>query len=256
MAEVILLPTLKDNYTYIIRGNVQSQVAIVDPGESAPVFNWCKENGTTVSAIICTHHHEDHIGGVPELKAFYKATVWTSAYDQNRIPSSDRAMKDGDLFPWCGLTGEAIDIPGHTLGHMALIFREQKWLFCGDTLFTLGCGRLFEGTPRQMHKSLQRLAALPSDTKVYCGHEYTLTNAKFALEVEPGNERLLARVAAAKITREAGKPTVPSTIGEEKATNPFLRANVGAISRHFGFTPDVSSEEVFQKLRAEKDIFS
>jgi hydroxyacylglutathione hydrolase len=253
MATVEIIPTLKDNYTYAVRAGAEALV--VDPGEAGPVREWCRRNGVRITAVVCTHHHSDHIGGVGELKAEFRCTVWTSAFDFNRIPGADRELSPAEPFHWQGLNARVIEIPGHTLGHVALYFADQRWLFCGDTLFTLGCGRLFEGTPEQMHASLSKLISLPAETSVFCGHEYTLRNAPFALHVDGANERLRERVRAAEELRAAGTPTVPSTLGEEIATNPFLRWNDPAIRARFGHGPDASDAEVFKSLRAAKDRF-
>lgn len=254
MAIVELIPILKDNYTYAITAGAQA--LIIDPGEAAPVSDWCRRAGVKIVDIVCTHHHKDHVGGVPELKAESGCTVWTSDYDFNRIPGADRRLTESERFNWRDLSARVIDIPGHTLGHIALYFSEPGWLFCGDTLFSLGCGRLFEGTPEQMYLSLSKLLSLPADTSVFCGHEYTLLNAPFTLHVDGANPRLRDRIRAAEELRAAGEPTVPSTLAEEIETNPFLRWKSPAIRSHFGFGPEVPDAQVFKALRAAKDKFA
>ena len=199
--------------------------AVVDPGDAAPVLAWLDANGVQLSAIIATHHHADHVGGVESLRARYDVPVFGPA--QESIPRRTRALAEGDRIdvPGIGLSLAILDIPGHTAGHIACYTSgSDPLLFCGDTLFAAGCGRLFEGTPAQMWSSLSKLAALPPATRVYCGHEYTLANLRFAAAVEPGNTDVHERIARESAKRERGMPTLPSTIAEELATNPFLRA--------------------------------
>lgn len=253
MATVEIIPTLKDNYTYAVRA--RAEALIVDPGEAGPVREWCRRNGVRITAIVCTHHHDDHVGGVNELKAEFGCPVWASAYDFNRIAGADRKLVPAERFSWQGLEARVIETPGHTLGHVALYFAEQRWLFCGDTLFTLGCGRLLEGTSEQMHASLSRLVTLPPEAAIFCGHEYTLRNAPFALHVDGGNQRLRERIRAAEELRAAGTPTVPSSLEEELATNPFLRWRDPAIRRQLGFGSEAADADVFRTLRAAKDTF-
>ncbi len=221
--EVIALPMLQDNYSWALIDHAQGKMAIVDPAEAAPVSQLIAQLGVTLAVVLLTHHHADHIGGAEDLRRQYHCEIWGAAADQYRLPSLDRALHDGDAIAFAGVTGKVLAVPGHTVGHLAFYFAAAQALFCGDTLFSLGCGRLFEGTPEQMFASLARLAALPPATRVFCGHEYTASNGRFALTVEPGNADLAARMAEVTHLRAAGLPTVPSTMGRELAANPFLR---------------------------------
>jgi len=212
---VVGVPAFKDNYLWLIHDGVHA--AAVDPGDAAPIL--------TLTAILLTHHHADHIGGVPQLLAHAQVPVFGPRNDKIAAVSERLAEGDRVQVPGLELALRVLDVPGHTAGHIAYV-REtpgEHWLFCGDTLFAGGCGRLFEGTPAQMTESLAKLAALPDDTQVFCAHEYTLTNLRFADAAEPGNPQLARRIEAEGAKRAAGIPTVPSTIGLEKATNPFLR---------------------------------
>ena len=220
---VLAVPAFKDNYLWLVHDGLNA--AAVDPGDSAPILAALAAHKLTLTVILLTHHHADHIGGVPGLLALAKVPVFGPRNDN--ISAVTVPLGEGDRVevPGIGLTLRVLDVPGHTKGHIAYV-REtpgEHWLFCGDTLFAGGCGRIFEGTPAQMADSLGKLAALPDDTSVYCAHEYTLANLRFANAVEPGNPRLHARVEADSAKRDAGLATVPSTIGVEKATNPFLR---------------------------------
>jgi hydroxyacylglutathione hydrolase len=219
------LPAFNDNYLWLLaRG---TSAAIVDPGDAGPVMRALDRHELRLDAILVTHHHPDHVGGVMALKQRYRPTVYGPAREQ--IPARDRALAGGNSIEVLDTRFEVIDVPGHTSGHIAYYAESESAVFCGDTMFACGCGRLFEGTPAQMLASLQTLAALPTETRVYCAHEYTLANIRFALAVEPGNVALQARAAAAAETRRRGEPTVPSTIGLELATNPFMRCDVPAV---------------------------
>jgi hydroxyacylglutathione hydrolase len=220
---VLAVPAFKDNYLWLVHDGVNA--AAVDPGDAAPILAALAEHHLTLTAILLTHHHADHIGGVPQLLAHARVPVFGPRNDN--IAAVTQPLGEGDRVevPGLPLTLRVLDVPGHTKGHIAYV-REtpgQHWLFCGDTLFAGGCGRIFEGTPAQMAESLGKLAALPDDTNVYCAHEYTLANLRFASAVEPGNGKLRQRVESDTAKRDAGLATVPSTIGVEKATNPFLR---------------------------------
>jgi hydroxyacylglutathione hydrolase len=226
MLEIVPLPAFKDNYIWTLRAG--KYAAVVDPGEAGPVKQYLAREGLTLAAILATHHHPDHVGGIAELVAMAKVPVFGPKGEP--IPALTHPVGQGDKVEIPELKAAAtplvpsftvLDIPGHTRAHVAYYGLES--LFCGDTLFACGCGRVFEGTAEQMLASLAKLAALPDATKVYCGHEYTLANIKFARAVDPGNSLLAAREERATALRAAGRPTLPSTLGEERATNPFLR---------------------------------
>ncbi len=220
------LPAFSDNYLWLLSRD--GRAAIVDPGDPAPVLRALDERHLALDAILVTHHHGDHVGGVAALR-----TTGARVYGprSENIDGVDVHLGKGDCIEVLGTPFTVLDVPGHTAGHIAYFTDklDPPVVFCGDTLFACGCGRLFEGTPAQMLHSLERLAALPASTRVYCAHEYTLANIRFALAVEPGNIDLQARAAAAAATRRRGEPTVPSTIGLELATNPFMRCDVPAI---------------------------
>lgn len=252
--DIQLLPLLTDNYAYLLRDAATGTVGVVDPSEAAPVLARLKQLGWTLDYIINTHHHPDHSGGNLELKAATGAKVVGPFQDQARIPGIDIALKDGESFAFGQSIGTAIDIPGHTAGHMALWFAADKAVFSGDTLFALGCGRMFEGNAPMMWASLSRLRQLPPDTRVYCGHEYTQSNARFALNVDPDNAILRTRSAEIDRLRAEGKPTIPSTLAEEALTNPFLRADDADLARRLGLS-GAPPAEVFGHLRAAKDSF-
>lgn len=225
MTEVVAVPAFEDNYIWILRNG--ECAAAVDPGDASPVLEYLQREGLRLVAILATHHHGDHVGGNEDLLRHHPAPVFGPR--DSRIPSVDHPLAGNDRvnLPELGLELQVLEVPGHTRSHIAYV--GVGALYCGDTLFGCGCGRLFEGTPAQMHASLQRLAALPPDTRVYCAHEYTLANIRFARVVDPDNQALQAREGAARGLRAAGRPTVPSTIGEERATNPFLRCDEPAI---------------------------
>jgi hydroxyacylglutathione hydrolase len=229
MPAIIPIPAFADNYIWLLRSG--GTVAIVDPGDAAPVVAYLERERISPSAIVATHHHGDHVGGISALLARWPVPVFGPA--REKIPGRTHALSGGDRIeiPGIAATFDVIDVPGHTAGHVALCgeFGGGPVLFCGDTLFTGGCGRLFEGTAAQMWSSLSALAALPAETRVYCGHEYTLANLRFARAVEPDSQELKARDTLAQAMRARGEPTVPSTMGEERATNPFLRAHLAGV---------------------------
>ena len=227
MPSIIAIPAFTDNYIWMIRNG--RAAAVVDPGDAAPVLAHLAREGLELTAIIATHHHKDHVGGVPALVERFAVPVFGPA--REAIPARTVALGEGDRIdvPGVGVALRVLDIPGHTAGHIAYAGDiEGAALFCGDTLFAAGCGRLFEGTPAQMWDSLSKLARLDPATRVYCGHEYTLANLAFAAAVEPANAAVAARTASATRARQQGHPTLPSTIADELATNPFLRAGVDA----------------------------
>ncbi|MHA6493206.1 hydroxyacylglutathione hydrolase [Pseudomonas borbori] len=257
MIKIDALPAFSDNYIWLLQDVERRRCAVVDPGDAAPVLAWLAGNpGWQLSDILITHHHFDHVGGIAELKAATGARVMGPANE--KIPACDLALSEGHSVEVLDHALRVIDVPGHTLGHIAYYQADQHWLFCGDTLFAGGCGRLFEGSPAQMHDSLGRLAALPDQTLVYCTHEYTLSNLRFAQAVEPANARLAERLREVTAWRAAGKISLPSTLELERATNPFLRcqepAIVDTINEREGLRTRTSGE-VFTQLRAWKDSF-
>ena len=227
MLKVVAVPAFDDNYLWLIHDG--QHAAVVDPGDACPILAALAAHQLSLVAILLTHHHADHIGGVPRLLQHFTVPVFGPAGEN--IPAITQPLVEGDVatVPELDLRLSVLDVPGHTRGHIAYVGAEHGWLFCGDTLFAGGCGRLFEGTPAQMTDSLAKLAALPDATEVFCAHEYTLSNLRFANAVEPGNADLQARIVREQAKRARGEPTVPSTVGLEKATNPFLRYREPAI---------------------------
>ncbi len=252
--EIHLIPAFADNYIYLLRDPASGSVGVVDPGDAKPVLAELQRRGWDLTHIFNTHHHNDHIGGNHELKTRSGADVIGARADVSRIPDMETCLGEGETISFGSQTAHVIFVPGHTSGHIAFWFPEAKAVFCGDTLFALGCGRLFEGTPAQMWSSLKKLRDLPGDTRVYCGHEYTLSNARFAVTIEPGNAELQARAAEVAAKRERGEPTIPSTIGEERRTNPFLRADLPEVQAAIGMA-GADPVEVFAEIRRRKDNF-
>jgi hydroxyacylglutathione hydrolase len=256
MLKVFAVPAFEDNYLWLIHDGVHA--AVVDPGEAAPILAALDAHNLSLVAILLTHHHADHVGGVPDLLRRFKVPVFGPRGEA--IPAITHPLAEGDTatVPELGLRLSVLDVPGHTKGHIAYVAPSERSVFCGDTLFAGGCGRLFEGTPEQMVASLTKLAALPDDTKVYCAHEYTLANLKFAHEVEPGNPDLAARIEAEQSKRNNGQPTVPSTIALEKATNPFLRYDGPAILDRLEQAGHIATREpiaAFAALRRWKNSY-
>ena len=252
--QIRTIPCLSDNYAYLAHDPETGQTAAVDVPEAAPLLKALESEGWTLSHVILTHHHYDHVDGLAELLAAAPAKVIGAAADAHRLPALDMAVNEGDTISIGNQSGLIIDVSGHTLGHIAVHFPESAAVFTADSLMALGCGRVFEGTKPQMWESLQKLAALPAETTVYSGHEYTQSNAKFALTVDPSNAALISRSSAVDAARAKGEPTVPSTLAEELATNPFLRANDPAIQAHLGMT-GADPADVFAEIRTRKDCF-
>ncbi len=241
-------------HSYLIHDPKTKQTAAIDTPSGQAYKDELERRGWKLTHIFNTHHHHDHVGGNMELKTD-GVTVYGPAAD-GRIPGMDVALKENDTFSFGGTEARVIDVGGHTSGHIAFYFPNEKTAFVGDSLFALGCGRMFEGTPTQFWASLQRLRGLPDDTTIYCAHEYTEGNAKFAMSVEPGNADLVKRVEEIKAKRARGEPTVPSLMKEEKLTNPFLRGDVSReIRKNVGASDEESGADVFAKIRRGKDNF-
>jgi len=238
MLDVVAVPAFADNYLWLVHDSESGETAAVDPGDSGPILAEAERRGWKIRQVWNTHWHRDHTGGNLAVKAATGGKIFGPVGED--IPGCDITLEEGDEVRIGNHVGRVIDVPGHTSGHIAIIFGEKRIAFVGDTLFAMGCGRLFEGTPQQMYASLQRLAELPDDTRLYCAHEYTVANGRFALHAEPGNQAIAARLAAVEALRQQGLATVPTTVAEERATNPFVRC---------------SDWQEFARLRAEKDSF-
>jgi len=236
--EIVAVPAFADNYLWLVHDEASGETAVVDPGDAAPVLAEAERRGWTISQIWNTHWHPDHTGGNLAIKEATGARV--SGPTNENIPGRDVALQEGDEVRLGKHVGRVIEVPGHTLGHIALIFDEDAIAFVGDTLFAMGCGRLFEGSPEQMYRSLQRLTALPDDTRLYCAHEYTLSNARFAAHAEPENTAVAERLAETEAMRERGQITLPTTVAQERETNPFVRS---------------TNVEEFARRRSAKDSF-
>lgn len=238
MLEIVPVPAFADNYIWLVHDGESGETAVVDPGDAAPVLAETRRRGWTIDQVWNTHWHPDHTGGNSAIKEATNARI--SGPASGRIPGRDIELSEGGEVRIGNRVGRVIEVPGHTLDHIALIFDEERIAFVGDTLFAMGCGRLFEGTPKQMYGSLQRLAELPEDTNLYCAHEYTLANARFAAQAEPDNPAIANRLERVEALRAAGKITLPTTVAQERETNPFVRS---------------TNEDEFARRRAAKDSF-
>jgi hydroxyacylglutathione hydrolase len=254
MLTLLQIPVLTDNYIYLLHDPVSKETAAIDPALAPPVLDALDKEGWRLAYVLNTHHHGDHVGGNLELKQKTGCTIIAAQADWDRIPGIDRGVDEDDVILLGSHQARVIATPGHTSGHIAYYFAGDGALFCGDTLFVMGCGRLFEGSPEQMHHSLQKLQALPPLTRVYCTHEYTEANARFALSVDPDNLQIKQKMREVQRLRAENKPTVPSTIEQERATNPFLRADNISMQKKLGLEhqPPV---RVFTELRKRKDLF-
>ncbi len=228
--------------------------SVVDPGESTPVIKFLKNKGWHLDEIVNTHHHHDHIGGNAELLKIYQSKLIAPVYDKNHISNIDILVSDNDFISIAGTRTKVIHTPGHTLGHVCFYMADEKCLFSGDTMFYLGCGRVFEGTMEQMWSSLLKLRSLPNNTSVYCGHEYTSSNAKFANHIDPNNQLLKEAIIEIKNKRKKGLPTVPFELGKEKTINPFLRADDHNFTNSVDFKTS-NPNEIFSTMRLQKDNF-
>jgi len=254
MPVIVTVPCLADNYAFLLHDPATGATACIDVPEAAPILATLDARGWTLGDVILTHHHWDHVDGLSDLLARAPARVWGAAADAHRLPPLDHAVAAGDTIPIGTLTGHVIDVPGHTVGHIAVHVPDAGAVFTADSLMALGCGRLFEGTPDQMWESLSKLAALPPETLICSGHEYTASNAKFALTIEPDNPDLISRAQAIGRARATGQATVPSTLATELATNPFLRSHLPAVKSAIGMA-DAPDARVFAAIRAAKDRF-
>ncbi|MCB9780663.1 MAG: hydroxyacylglutathione hydrolase [Alphaproteobacteria bacterium] len=252
--QIVRVPAFRDNYLWLLRCAATGTTGVVDPGDAEPVRAALAARGWGLDWILVTHHHWDHVGGVLELKQSHGARVVGAAADADRVPGLDVAVAQDDGFTLGAQQATVHFVPGHTRAHIAYHFADARALFVGDTIFAMGCGRLFEGTPAQLWDAMARLRQLPGDTEVFCAHEYTLSNARFARTVDPDNAALAARAADVQAARDAGRATVPFRLSAEQATNPFMRADDPAIARQVGLAgaPPV---QVLGEVRARKDAF-
>ncbi len=253
-AQTHLFRCLSDNYGVLLHDPATGATAAIDAPEAAAVEAALKATGWKLTDILVTHHHADHTDGIQALKDKYKCRVVAPAAEADKIPAVDETVREGDKVKVGNLVSNVIETPGHTLGHIVYWFHADKIVFAADTLFSIGCGRVIEGTPAQMWTSLKKLRDLPDDTQVYCGHEYTASNIKFALTIEPDNAALKAR--AAEVTQQIakGEPTIPVTIGAEKKENPFLRADIPEVAAGIGMAGKPAAD-VFTEIRARKNKF-
>ena len=253
-AQTRLFPCLQDNYGVLLHDPASGATAAIDAPEAAPVEAALAASGWKLTDILVTHHHHDHTGGIAELKQRHRCRVVAPHGEAARIPLVDETVRENDTARVGGLVARVIETPGHTAGHIAYFFAADKLAFVGDTLFSIGCGRVIEGTPEIMWQSLLKLRALPDDTRIYCGHEYTRANIRFARTIEPDNQALAAREKAVEQLLAAQQPTIPSTIGEEKQANPFLRADLPEIAAQIGLAGK-PAPQVFAEIRERKNKF-
>ena len=253
-AETRLFLCRSDNYGVLVHDTGSGATAAIDAPETGPIEKALNETGWKLTDILVTHHHADHTDGIIALKKKYRCRVVAPAAEAKKIPAVDETVREGDKAKVGSLAADVIETPGHTLGHIAYWFHADKLAFVGDTLFSIGCGRVIEGTPEQMWRSLVKLRDLPDDTKIFCGHEYTLANITFARTVEPGNKALAAREAQARQQVAQGEPTIPVTIGAEKLANPFLRADRAEVAGGIGMAGKPAAD-VFAEIRARKNRF-
>jgi hydroxyacylglutathione hydrolase len=252
--EIHMFPCLKDNYGYLVHETITGATAAVDTPDAAAILAELRSKGWRLTEIWNTHHHADHAGGNLRLKSQTGCRIVGPRADAARIPGIDVSVGEGDVLDFGGHPVEVYDTPGHTRGHIVYRLPADGVAFVGDTLFAMGCGRLFEGTPAQMWGSLQKMLRWPGETRLYCAHEYTQTNARFALTVEPHNRALVERAEEVARLRAAGRPTIPTTVADERATNPFLRPDSGELQATIGLT-GARAVDVFAKTRALKDAF-
>lgn len=252
--ELVTVPCLSDNYAYLLHDPVGGETALIDVPEAAPILAALADRGWTLSQVWLTHHHPDHVQGLSEVLSFHPAPVSGALADAHRLPPLDVKLAEGDTLTLAGETGHVLDVSGHTIGHLAFHFPDSGIAFTADSLMALGCGRVFEGTYDQMYQSLAKLAALPGETVIASGHEYTASNGKFALTIEPENPALISRMSAVTAARAAGQPTVPSRLSEELETNPFLRCHLPSVAESVNLS-GASPQKVFAEVRRRKDAF-
>ncbi|WP_415234382.1 hydroxyacylglutathione hydrolase [Pseudorhodobacter sp.] len=254
--DLITIPCLSDNYAFLIHNPATGDTALVDVPEAAPILAALSTRGWRLTDVLLTHHHWDHVDGLPDLLAGLtdRPRIWGAGADAHRLPPLDHALADGQTVTICGEEVQIFDVSGHTLGHIAFHFPTTQALFSGDSLMVMGCGRLFEGTPAQMWASLQKLAPLPDATLLFSGHEYTASNIRFALSLEPENPQLILLAERAADLRKAGKPTLPTELAQERKTNPFLRAPNPDMKAALGMA-HAAPVDVFTEIRARKDKF-
>ena len=252
--EIVTVPCRTDNYAFLLHDEASGRTALVDAPEVRPIVDALTERGWELDEIWITHHHGDHVEGVDELRSRYGAKVYGAHDDAHRLPDLDVKVRDGDVFDFAGEEVRVLDVSGHTVGHIAFHCPQTSAVFTADSLMALGCGRVFEGTFEQMWASLSKLAALPRETVVYSGHEYTAANGRFAMTIDPDNADLANRVAAVAAARAEGRPTVPSLLADELLTNPFLRATAPEVKERLGMA-GAADAEVFAEIRRRKDAF-